>query len=270
VIRISANLSDPLLNLLRGPDGAIHKAQSLVDAVEVGPWFSPGRIQAYRADLPAMPFYFHGAGLVARVGWLPGAVRSIQAYLSASASPWLSLHLTFWPPGALALMLRWGLRLPPPRSESATRALVRKIQRLARRLSVPILLENQDPLPFPGCEFEVEPERLAGILQATGCSLLLDVAHARVAAEALCMAPHAYLEHLPLDRVQQLHVSGPRRRGGRLVDAHQPLEEEDYDLLGWLLERTHPAVVTLEYIRDEFQLAEQLMRLRLLIRKLKP
>ena len=49
-----------------------------------------------------------------------------------------------------------------------------------------------------------------------------------------------YLQPLPLERVVQVHVSGPRRVDGRLVDAHQPLQKEDYDLLEFILARLIP------------------------------
>jgi uncharacterized protein (UPF0276 family) len=51
-------------------------------------------------------------------------------------------------------------------------------------------------------------------------------------------------------------------RGGRLVDAHEPLSDRDYALLEHVLARTQPEVVTLEYIREREALREQLCRLR--------
>jgi uncharacterized protein (UPF0276 family) len=62
--------------------------------------------------------------------------------------------------------------------------------------------------------------------------------------------------------VAQLHVSGPRMHDGRLVDSHEPLQEEDYALVDFILARARPKVVTLEYIRRRDPLEEQLQRLR--------
>jgi uncharacterized protein (UPF0276 family) len=47
-----------------------------------------------------------------------------------------------------------------------------------------------------------------------------------------------------------------------LSDAHQPLLKDDYDLLEFILAKTHPQVVTLEYIQEADALREQLGRLR--------
>jgi uncharacterized protein (UPF0276 family) len=93
--------------------------------------------------------------------------------------------------------------------------------------------------------------------------LLLDLAHAQVAAARLGMRSDDYLTRLPLDRVRQIHVSGPRVRGGTLVDAHDALREEDYRLLERVLKTAHPAAVTLEYHGTEATvIAEELARLR--------
>jgi uncharacterized protein (UPF0276 family) len=255
VIQLSTNLSDPLLELI-GEDAAP------IDAVEVGPWFSVQQIRDYRRTLPGLPFYFHGGDLIEQVGLIPGAVARIAAYLQCTASPWVSMHLTMWLPGMVGLMLRRGWRLPLPHPGRATRRFVRHVMRLGRSVPVPVLLENIEPLPFAGYDFEVRAERIAEVLAQTGSGLVLDTGHARVSAAALGIDVHDYVSSLPLERVTQVHVSGPRTRGGRLVDAHEPLQPVDYALLDFVLARTQPRAVTLEYIREREPLREQLARLR--------
>ncbi len=252
---LTADLSDSLLALL--PAYA-----ALVDGVEVGPWCSLRQIREYRSLLPRMAFYFHGGDLIQEIGFLPGAASRITAYLRATGSPWLSVHMMMWPPGMVWLMRRWGWRVPLPDPERATRSFIGRVRSLVRALDVPLLLENDEPPPFDGYEFEAHPERLAHVLDATGCGLVLDIAHARLSAERLGMDVQAYLSRLPLDRVVQLHVSGPRVRNGRLFDAHEPLQDVDYDLLEFVLAQTRPKVITLEYIREPQALHDQLRRLR--------
>ena len=134
--------------------------------------------------------------------------------------------------------------------------------RLARSIQVPVILENIEPLPFDGYDFEVQTKRIKKVIEETDCGFLLDIAHARVSAARLGIEIHEYLNDLPLNRVVQVHLSGPRLRGGRLVDAHEPLQDADYALLDFVLEQTRPQVVTLEYIREQEALREQLFRLR--------
>jgi uncharacterized protein (UPF0276 family) len=124
------------------------------------------------------------------------------------------------------------------------------------------VVQRIEPLPFDGYDFEVQTERITQVLDKTGCGLVLDTGHARISAAALGVDVYDYVNDLPLNRVVQVHVSGPRVRDGRLVDAHEPLQDVDYALLDFVLARTHPRVVTLEYIRQREALREQLFNLR--------
>jgi uncharacterized protein (UPF0276 family) len=254
-IQLTADLSDPLLELVRD-------AEVPIDGVEVGPWFSVRQIRRYREALPGLPFCFHGGDLIERVGLIPGAVSRIAAYQRCTGSPWVSMHITMWLPGMVWLMLRHGWRMPLPNVERATRRYIRQVERLARSIQVPVILENTPPFPFAGYDFEVQPARIREVLEKTGCGLLLDLGHARVAAAAWGIEVRDYLGDLPLERAVQVHTSGPRMRDGRLVDAHEPLQEIDYALLDYVLARARPQVVTLEYIREREALREQLVRLR--------
>ena len=94
---------------------------------------------------------------------------------------------------------------------------------------------------------------------------MLDLAHARVSAARLGFDINDYLSRLPLDRVQQLHVSGPRWQGETLVDTHDPLLDEDYALLGAILRVITPHVLTLEYDKEEAALKAQLDCLKTII-----
>ncbi len=152
--------------------------------------------------------------------------------------------------------------MPRPNLERATRRFIQQVKRLERSVSVPVILENIEPLPFAGYDFEVRTERISQVLEKTGCGFLLDIGHARISAATLGVDVYDYLRGLPLKRVIQVHVSGPRLRAGRLVDAHEPLQEIDYALLDFVLEQARPQVVTLEYIRERESLREQLFQLR--------
>lgn len=255
MIQLAADLSNPLLELIRDNHAPI-------DAVEVGPWFSVEQICNYRKTVPQLPFYFHGGDLIESVGLIPGAVSRIAAYLHCTESPWASMHITMWLPGMIWLILRRGWRMPLPNPERATQRFIQRVRRLARSIHVPVILENIEPLPFDGYDFEVQTKRIKKVIEETDCGFLLDIAHASVSAARLGIDIHDYLSDLPLKRVVQVHISGPRIRGGRLVDAHEPLQDADYALLDFVLGQTQPQVVTLEYIREREALRDQLFRLR--------
>ena len=92
-----------------------------------------------------------------------------------------------------------------------------------------------------------------------------DIAHARISAEALGCDTGSYLAQLPWERTAEIHMSGPRRIDGRLVDRHEPMVEEDLALLRWVLERAWPQAVTLEFSKDRAQVRDQLLHLRRLL-----
>ena len=251
---LATNNSEALLGLM-AVDG------SIVDAVEVGPWNTIEQISAYRRRIPDLPFIFHGTNLIVEVGEELGVEERIQAYLACTGSPWVSVHLSVWEAGNFERLMS-GERLPLPDPEQALARLLRKLERLVKLVPVPVLVENIEPLPFDGYDFWSRPEYICRVLECSGCGFLLDTGHLRVSADRLGLDVETYLGQLPLERVMEVHVSGPRRHGGRLVDAHAPLLAADYRLLEVLLSRLTPQVVTLEYIREQEQLLKQLTRLR--------
>jgi uncharacterized protein (UPF0276 family) len=253
-IYLSADLSDALLSLLRAED-------QLVDAVEVGPWLTTQQIRTYRQSLPDMPFFFHAADLIENIGSPPAGIQQIADYLTCTGSPWVSVHISVWQSGEVGKM-KSGLRVPLPDIEQGRQQFIEKVMRLASSIQVPVLIENVEPLPFEGFNFWARPDFICRVCEQTGCSFLLDTGHARISAENLGMTVYDYIHALPLERVLQVHVSGPRRVDGRLVDVHQPLQKVDYDLLEFILAKTHPQVVTLEYIQEAAVLRDQLGRLR--------
>lgn len=197
----------------------------------------------------------------------PGVLRETRRRLALTGAPWLSVHLGF---SAARVTFESGMR---PASPVLPRPLLletvaRNLRALQRALGVPVLVENLDYTPTGAYEHVCEPDFIAEVLAATGTGLLLDLAHAQVSASRLGYPVEAYLKELPLERLEQLHISGPRPADapqGALVDAHEPLREADYRLLSDLLGRTTPRVLTLEYGRHEGALLEQLTRLRRLL-----
>jgi uncharacterized protein (UPF0276 family) len=133
---------------------------------------------------------------------------------------------------------------------------------------VRIAVENMPRWTHSRPAYVVDPAFISSVAEQADCGFLLDLAHARVAAHYLGQPARDYLARLPLDRLVEIHVSGPRPGpypDRRLIDAHQPMREADYDLLEWVLDRTRPRAVTLEYSKDRAQIVAQLVRLRALL-----
>jgi uncharacterized protein (UPF0276 family) len=230
--------------------GAVH-----VDRIKVGSWIGANRL-AY----PALLHISRGA-IWPRVGrWIAEQVRLTRLV----DAPWTSVHLDIGLPYAI---YRWPLTALLPRSV-AERWAVRTLRRWGAQSPVPLLAENMPPWKRDRPAYVIDPAFIARVIEGVGCGLLLDLAHARVSAHRRGQPARNYISQLPLDRLTEIHISGPRPSpaNGQLVDAHEPLQEEDYTLLAWVLERAQPQAVTLEYDRDRAQLEAQLLRLRELLR----
>lgn len=253
-IELACSYSSHLVELIQAGEVS-------VDRIEVGPWFPPDQIRAFQARLPGHKFHIHDSNLHQMVGLMPDTLRRIAGYHDVTDSLFASLHISLLLPGLYRLLNR-GIPVPRLGTKQASRMLVWQAKQVRDYLHKPVILENMPGMPRH--LDEGRPEHIRAILEAADCDMLLDIGHARIAASLLHMEFDEYLNALPLERVRQIHVHRPGKKE-RLVDAHEPLQEEDYALIQWLLQRTRPRIITLEYWRKRERIHEQLGRLRTII-----
>jgi uncharacterized protein (UPF0276 family) len=187
-------------------------------------------------------------------------LRVTRRRLEQTKAPWLSIHLGF---SAAEIKFDKTMQALSPTIDRETllETIITNTRGLAENIEVPLLLENLDYNPGGAYEFICEPSFISEGLERTNTDMLLDIAHARVSASHFGVSIKDYLAELPMKRVKQLHISGPRLDGETLRDAHEPLQIEDYELLETVLSVAKPDVVTLEYKKEEKALLEQLRRL---------
>ncbi len=120
-------------------------------------------------------------------------------------------------------------------------------------IKVPFLVENMpyssvDIKEFGIMDLCVKPHIIKKICDETNAHLLLDIAHAKVTARNSGEDIYSYLEKLPLNRVKEVHIVGTHEiEGIELRDYHLEMEEEDFEVLQWVLSKCSPDIVTLEY-----------------------
>ncbi len=254
-MKLSVNHSEALVKL-------ILTNQVRVDAIEWVDKLNVAEISSVRQQLPDIAFHFHQG----RILFSKQAVSDLKEYLTACPqTEAVSIHLAPLPALVTFPALRWKLFLPEPNTQTAIERFIRQVRWLQARLDLPVILENMPALHPTRYRFESEPGTMRSVLEATGCRMLLDLAHARVAAEVRNIPVKDYLSQLPLELTQQIHLAGVRRdaKTDRLYDAHQSLADEDYELLAWVLTQIQPQLVTLEYFREDAKaLKTQLERLR--------
>lgn len=234
--------------------------------IKVGDWL--GQPASEIMDLlPDKTFLYHQASLV-RTGEADtqALIANMQDWQHQTDCPWLSAHIDCHTDEETHALV-YESRRPRRRSTGQMFEMIcHAVQTVQAHLPVPLLLENMPHWSLPELDAVALPGFIRRVLDKTQCALLVDTAHARVSAAALGCCAQRYLEDLPLGRVVEIHVSGPRRdSGGRWTDCHEPLQDEDYALLEWLLQQVTPRVVTLEYWRDATQVREQILRLNQLI-----
>jgi uncharacterized protein (UPF0276 family) len=233
-----------------------------VDYLETGGHF----VERTVAEFPGQTLLLHNSlfnwslGHPTALEQQDAVARTLQT-LALTGAPWLSVHLGF---SAAEIVFGEGMQAKTPTlpRDELFANICRNVRGLAAAIPVPLILENLDYLPSGAYEHICEPQFIAAVLAETGVGLLLDLAHARVSAARLRIPIADYLAQLPLDRVRQLHVSGPRLCDGVLADAHETLLDEDYALLCDVLRQARPLALTLEYYDDEAALHEQISRLR--------
>lgn len=232
-MEVAINYSTQAVELLQ--EGKIQ-----VDRLKCADW--PDMIAAARSHRPVYVHYPLQAGL--RQQCQAMSLEDIAAMRDDTATPLINTHLI-----AFADEAQSDLEI-----ESAMRV---EVGRLVGHFGAANVVAENIPyyptgLKRPYAKLCVDPLLIHRVLDDTGCGLLLDLSHARIAATNLEIDPRSYIESLPVHRLRELHVTGVDTVDGRLLD-HMPLAEEDWRFVEWALQRIRtgawstPWCIALEY-----------------------
>ena len=135
-------------------------------------------------------------------------------------------------------------------------AVIAHIDETQSALQRRLLIENPATyVRFAECTIP-EIEFLAAIARATGCGLLLDVNNVFVSARNHATSPGVYLEALPLDLIEEIHLAGhfataDAQASALLIDAHgSPVIDEVFALFAAVIARTGPLPTLVEWDND--------------------
>jgi uncharacterized protein (UPF0276 family) len=110
--------------------------------------------------------------------------------------------------------------MPLPYTEAAVRHIVARVQEVQEFLGRRILLENVSSyVSYKQSEMS-EWEFLDAITQQADCLLLLDVNNIYVSSFNHGFAAQDFIDGIPVDRVQQIHLAGHRNCGDHIIDTH--------------------------------------------------
>jgi len=227
----------------------------------------------------------------------PADWRAIESLLQQTGTPFVNLHLTQTaadhpdiPPG-------------DPDPDRLLERMLRDVRAVVARFGAErVVVENLHGGRGTHLRPAILPQTIRRVVEETGCGLLLDVSHARLAARLLKMDARQYIAALPTGRIREVHLTGLQRFEGHWVERlrragvdaetiahwaghltdHVPLTGADWDFTAWVMEQIHsgawgrPQIVAFEYggvgplwsaITDRDALAAQVPRLYALVKQ---
>ena len=182
------------------------------------------------------PVALHGVSLsIGSTGPLDLSYLAQVKALAARVQPvWISDHLCWTGVNGKNLHDL----LPLPYTEEALAHVVARVRAVQEILGQRILLENVSSyLGFQESRM-TEWEFLTAVATQADCLLLLDVNNVYVSSVNHEFDPITYLDAIPADRVQQIHLAGHESHGDYLVDTHdQPVPDAVWSLYTEALKR---------------------------------
>ena len=121
--------------------------------------------------------------------------------------------------------------LPLPYTEEAMVHVSDRIRTVQDYLGRRLLIENVSSYLTYEDSCMSEWEFLSAVAARADCLILLDINNVYVSSFNHDFDPHAYLQGVPAERVQQFHIAGHRNHGDYLVDTHdEPVIEPVWQL----------------------------------------
>lgn len=177
---------------------------------------------------------------------LAGLARRIEAMS-------VSDHLCFGTFGGHYAHDLW----PLPYTEEALLHVVARVERVQARLGRQLLLENVSSYVEYHASTLTEWEFLSEVVRRADAGILLDVNNVFVSAANHGFSAQAYLDGIPVGRVQQMHLGGHSDGGGFLLDDHgSQVTAEVWRLYERALARFGPVPTIIEWDERVPSLAE--------------
>jgi uncharacterized protein len=202
-----------------------------IDYFKTPPW--PQMIAKAQAQRPvAVHFSLRaGNGQLHETDW-----SEVEHILETTATTFVNLHL------AVHAHEITGVDSDNPSPAHTTQIIENLHQDIAAAVSrfgaEKVILENT-PYRVGGnrvIQTCVLPDIIREVIHQHECGLLLDISHARIAADALGMDAKEFIQALPMEHLRELHFTGLHDLGGGHLMDHLPVLEADWPWLDWVLE----------------------------------
>ncbi|THJ08522.1 MAG: DUF692 domain-containing protein [Nitrospira sp. CG24C] len=192
------------------------------------------------------PLSFHGVGL--SLGSTDPIDRAhlckLNVLIDRFEPAFVSEHLSWSSVGGHFL----NELLPLPYSEESLDHVCARIDQVQTILKRPLLIENITRYLTWRDSTIPEGTFMAEAARRTGCGILLDLNNAYVNAVNFHLDPIEFLEMIPAEAVQEIHLAGFDRFGRMLIDTHgQPVYPEVWGLYQWAIHHFGPRPTLIEW-----------------------
>lgn len=128
--------------------------------------------------------------------------------------------------------------LPMPYTEEAARHVIERVKIVQDFLGRQILLENVSSYASYVDSTMTEWEFISQISEEADCLLLLDVNNIYVSGYNHAFDVKAFVDGVPAERVQQIHLAGHHHHGDYIIDTHDaPVIDPVWDLYAYAIAR---------------------------------
>ncbi len=160
---------------------------------------------------------------------------------------WISEHLCF----SAALGVYSHDLLPIPYNQESLAHCVQRVLHIQEILGERLLVENVSSyMTFQNSDMS-EIEFICALAEQADCGLLIDVNNIYVNHLNHGLDGEAYIDQLPIDRVQEVHLAGYQQQENFVLDAHNnPVSEPVWALYQRLIERQPNLPTLIEWDND--------------------
>ncbi|MGH6645351.1 MNIO family bufferin maturase [Aquabacterium sp.] len=194
------------------------------------------------------PMAMHGVSLSigSVAGPDPDYLKQLSALVRRIDPLWVSDHLCWT--GVHGRQLHD--LMPLPYTDEALALVVRNVRQVQDALGRRLVLENVSSYVQFQSSHMTEWAFIARLCEEADCLMLLDVNNIHVSSVNHGFDALEFLNHIPVGRVQQIHLAGHTDHGDHIIDTHDhPVAESVWSLYAHACERFGPVATMIE--RDD-------------------
>jgi len=196
-------------------------------------------LEQYTVVQHGVSMYFGSSGRLNREH-----LKKLKRLIRRTRTPWISDHLCW---GSVDGRYTHDL-LPMPYTRAAAKLAAAKIRQARDFLEVPVAVENVSSYAEFHASEMTEWEFLAEVTGRADCGILLDVNNIYVSAFNHGFDPKTYVDHVPMERVAQIHIAGHSRHRKYILDTHDhPVIDPVWELYARAVARCGPTPTLLEW-----------------------